>query len=283
MLAAQNAAKQQLESMNAQLEQKVAERTAKLAEQNDELARANDQLHKLDEMKSEFVAMVSHELRAPLTIMNGAMEITLRDGDLNLHTRRTLSIMADESKRLTDFVRTILDLSKIEAGRLQVNLGPVAIRPLMEQAAGVILAQSKRPVIWDIANTLPPAWADEVLLEEALRNLIRNADKYSPPGKPITLSAKVNDQRQICMAVRDEGAGISAQAQSAIFDRFTRGQTGESAPAGWGLGLYLSRKLMEAQKGEIGLRSPLAPGAASPGSEFFLRLPVADMPEEEEK
>lgn len=282
MLAAQNAAKQDVESMNTQLEQKVTERTIELAEQNNQLAYANEQLHKLDEMKSEFVAMVSHELRAPLTVMNGAMEMTLRDDALTLHTRNTMAIMAGESKRLTDFVQTILDLSKLEAGKLQVNLGPVALRPLMEQAAGMILAQSNRPVVWDIAANLPPAWADEVLLEEALRNLIRNADKYSPRGKPITLSAKQESNR-IYLGVRDEGRGVAAQAQERIFDRFARGESGESAPPGWGLGLYLARKLMEAQKGEIGVLSPVWLGAPNPGSEFFVRIPVADTPEEEEK
>jgi signal transduction histidine kinase len=282
MLAAQNAAKQDVESMNTQLEQKVTERTIELAEQNNQLAYANEQLHKLDEMKSEFVAMVSHELRTPLTVMNGAMEMTLRDDALTLHTRNTMAIMAGESKRLTDFVQTILDLSKLEAGKLQVNLGPVALRPLMEQAAGMILAQSNRPVVWDIAANLPPAWADEVLLEEALRNLIRNADKYSPRGKPITLSAKQESTR-IYLGVRDEGRGVAAQAQERIFDRFARGESGESAPPGWGLGLYLARKLMEAQKGEIGVLSPVWLGAPNPGSEFFVRIPVADTPEEEEK
>jgi len=281
MIDAQNTAQAQLETMNIQLEKKVAERTATLAQQNTELAHANDQLHKLDEMKSEFVAMVSHELRAPLTIMNGAMEMTLRDDGLTQPTRNTLAIMASESKRLTDFVQTILDLSRLEAGKVQVNLGPVAIRPLMEQAAEMILAHSARPVIWEISSGLPPAWADEVLLDEVLRNLIRNADKYSPPTKPIYLIARQDGERNIYIAARDLGNGVAPEAQERIFDRFERGQNGESAPAGWGLGLYLARKLIEAQHGQIGVRSPINPGAAQPGSEFFVRIPLADMSEEE--
>ena len=281
MVDAQDEAQITLERLNRELEGKVVERTLALEHQNGELARANAQLRSLDEMKSEFVAMVSHELRAPLTILNGALEVATQDKALPQTSRGTLAIMASESKRLTDFVQTILDLSRIEAGKLRVNPGPVAIRPLLEQAAGVILSQSARPLIWDHCDDLPPAWADEVLLEEVLRNLIRNADKYSPPGQPIHLSACLQDGRRIRIGVRDHGHGIAPEAQTRIFDRFDRGDARESAPAGWGLGLYLARRLIEAQGGAIGVRSPLAPDHPLPGSEFYVFVPIAETAEDE--
>ncbi len=281
MVDAQDEAQVKLERLNRQLEDKVAERTLALEQQNVELARANEQLRSLDEMKSEFVAMVSHELRAPLTILNGALEIATQDQALPQKSRGTLAIMASESRRLTDFVQTILDLSRLEAGKLRVNPGPVAIRPLLEQAASVILSQSARPLIWDRCDDLPPAWADEALLEEVLRNLIRNADKYSPPGQPIHLSACLQDGRRIRIGVRDHGHGIAPEIQASIFDRFDRGDARESAPAGWGLGLYLARKLIEAQDGAIGVRSPLAPEHPMPGSEFYVFVPIAETAEDE--
>ncbi|MCL5995414.1 MAG: ATP-binding protein [Chloroflexi bacterium] len=281
LLDALGRAQVQLEALNRQLEQKVLERTVALEQRNAELARANVELQQLDEMKSEFVALVSHELRAPLTTLNGALELALQmDDPLPQPARATLGIMATESKRLTDFVQTILDLSRLEAGKLSINPGPVAVQPLLEQAAGVILAQSPRQVEWSLCEDLPPVWADEVLLEQVLRNLIRNADKYSPPARPILLSACVAAGNRIRISVRDHGAGISPEMQERVFERFVRGHSAESAPTGWGLGLYLGRKLVEVQNGQIGVASPAWQNQQAPGSEFYVLLPVADMPED---
>ncbi|MBX7215289.1 MAG: hypothetical protein K1X39_14880, partial [Thermoflexales bacterium] len=242
MLEHQADAQAELARLNASLEQKVADRTAALAAQNTALESANVQLRKLDELKSDFVAMVSHELRAPLTILNGALEVaqTSRES-FPPATRNTLDLMTSESRRLTDFVRTILDVSRIEAGKVDVNLGAVALPPLLEQAAALILSHSHRPIVRDYASDLPPALADETLLEQVMMNLLRNADKYSPAGRPILLSVRQVDPGHLRVGVRDQGPGIAPIQQEFVFERFARGVNGESAPPGWGLGLYLSR------------------------------------------
>src|SRR5512140_2855026 len=274
LLVAQKRSSAEVRALNRDLEMKVNERTATLEQRNGELDRLNRELLDLDEMKSDFVALVSHELRAPLTALNGGLELALQSSDsLPPRSRAVLQIMEDESRRLTGFVQTILDVSRLEAGKLAITLGPVAVRPLIEQAAAVVLASSPRKVDWSIAADLPPIWGDEVYLEQAIRNFISNADKYSPPEKPIRLCAKLEGEH-LRISVQDYGPGIPAEMSERVFSRFGRLQREESSPSGWGLGLYLGRKLIEAQNGEIGFVSPIWRGnGAALGTEFYIRMP----------
>ena len=275
IMSAERKAAAQIHALNRELETKVAERTAALEQRNAELDAANRVLQQLDEMKSEFVSLVSHELRAPLTTLNGGLELALQHAEaLPASARRTLETMAGESARLTQLVQTILDISRLEAGKLEINLGPVALRPLMEQAAEVVLVPKGRPLEWKFTPDLPPVWADEIHLEEIIRNLMRNAEKYSPPETPIQLCACQEGER-VRISVKDHGPGIPPESQQYIFERFSRVQSGESAPPGWGLGLYFARKLIQAQGGSIGVNSPIWKNPNSPGAEFFLLVPLA--------
>ncbi len=269
----------ELERLNRDLESKIAERTAALEQRNAELARANAELKQLDQLKSEFVALVSHELRAPLTALNGGIELALQQAEtLSPPAHRTLEVMAHECERLTRFVQTILDLSRLEAGKLTVALGPVAALPLLQNAVQVVLPNGHRSVQWDVPRDLPPLWADETYLEEIIRNLVRNADKYSPPEQPIRIAARaVGNRIELC--VTDHGPGIPPEVQAHIFERFYRGQHRESAVPGWGLGLYFARKLIELQGGTIEVQSPTHVGNA-PGATFIVSLPIAESPDE---
>lgn len=282
LMKAERRTSAEIQALNRDLEKKVNDRTAALEQRNAELALLNRELRDLDEMKSDFVAMVSHELRAPLTALNGGLELALRSGEsLPPRSRAVLEIMEQESRRLTDFVQTILDVSRLEAGKLAMTLGPVAVRPLVEQAAAVVLASSPRNIVWDILPDLPPMWGDETYLEQTLRNFISNADKYSPAEKPIHLCATVEGDR-VRISVKDYGPGIPVELAERIFSRFGRLQSSESSPSGWGLGLYLGRKLVEAQDGTIGFLSPIWNGNGGPkGTEFFILIPVAESPEED--
>lgn len=279
LLGEQWTARLELERLNRELESRVAERTAALEQRNAELARANAELQQLDQMKSDFVALVSHELRAPLTALNGGLELALQQADsLPPPARRTLEVMSRESERLTRFVQTILDLSRLEAGKLRLTLGPVAVLPLLQHAAAVVVADGHRPVQWEVPRDLPPLWADETYLEEVIRNLVSNADKYSPPGQPIHIAVYAAEGR-IELHVTDHGPGIPAEMQSRIFERFYRGQHGENAASGWGLGLHFARKLIEAQNGTLALRSP-AHRDGAPGATFIVSMPMAESPDE---
>jgi len=269
-----------LNILNRELENKIIERTAALEQRNAELDKANHELHKLDEMKSEFVSLVSHELRAPLTAINGGLEVALQSADsLPPASRLTLEAMMDESARLTQFVQTILDVSRLEAGRLTLNLGPVAVAPILHRSVEVILG-TRRAVKWNLPTEIPPVWADEIHYEQIVRNLLLNADKYSPPKTPIEIKVHV-DARSVRVEVTDHGVGIPNDMQQKIFERFQRGQSGESAPPGWGLGLYFAKKLTEAQNGLLTLHSPACPERNAPGSSFSITMPsAADAPDE---
>jgi signal transduction histidine kinase len=270
-------AREETEAINQSLEQTVAERTVALAKRNVELAKANQELQKLDEMKSDFVSLVSHELRAPLTTLNGGLEMVLQSGEqLPVRTRHILDVMVRESQRLTQFVQTILDVSQLEAGRLSLNLGPVAVRPLLERAATNVLASSKRPILWHIQPDLPPLWADEIYFEEIVRNLLTNAEKYSPPDAPVDISAGINDHC-LNVSVTDYGPGIPAGQQEVIFNRFERfKQSDKALQPGWGLGLYFARALTEAQGGYLTLDSPVHSDPDRPGARFTITLPLTE-------
>ncbi|MEI8164894.1 MAG: HAMP domain-containing sensor histidine kinase [Chloroflexales bacterium] len=270
--------------LNQGLEQLVAERTTDLRTSNAELAQANRQLHELDQMKSDFVALVSHELRAPLATLNGGLEVALQHpDDLPLRARRVLDLVMGETLRLTQFVQTVLDVSQLEAGKLRMNYGPLAVRPLLRRAAEIVFGPDDQRVVWRLPASLPPAWGDEIYAEEAIRNLLRNAQKYTPPHSPIELTALHGDH---CMRVciTDYGPGIPAAAQEHIFERFYQaGQSDEYTPRGWGLGLHFARSLLVAQGGSLALESPAHADPDAPGARFIVELPIAEEVQEDGK
>jgi signal transduction histidine kinase len=281
-----------LEAVNLDLETIVVQRTAnlqaatgELADRNRQLARANEELRELDRMKSDFVSLVSHQLRAPLTNINGALELVSQDADLlPAASQRTLRILADEGHRLSHMIETILDVSRLEAGQLTPSAGPVALEPLLARVCASVVANEADRRDWKLEVTpgLPPVWADETLLEEIVRNLVENAVRYSRPGQPIDVSAR-RAPGSVTISVADHGPGIPAEKQRDIFRSFFRLDQSESAPGGYGLGLYFADKLVRAQGGEILVESPIWPDRVSPGTRFLFTLPVVEeVPSEDE-
>ena len=289
LVAAYQATSADLEATNRGLEANVAERTShlraatdQLAAANDELARANAELRQLDRLKSEFVSLVTHQLRAPLTNINGALEIVAQDASLlPPASQRTLQILAVESQRLSRLIQSILDVSRLEAGRLTPRLGPVAIEPLLGRTcASALEAEAGRPLTIAVPPALPPAWADEVLLEEVVRNLLENAIHYSPAGSPIRVSARMLDG-MISIEVLDHGPGVPREEHENIFRSFHRVGDSETTVKGDGLGLYFADKLIRAQQGTISVESPVWDDETAPGARFVFTLPVAgDEPDE---
>ncbi|MDD5468628.1 MAG: HAMP domain-containing sensor histidine kinase [Anaerolineales bacterium] len=283
LLDAQITTSRQLEALNHSLEKLVLERTRELEVRNRELAQANVELQELDRLKSEFVSLVSHELRGPLTTLNGGLEMALQNGaDLPPESRHILEVIARESSHLTQFVQTILDVSRMEARKLTFNMGPTALCPLLRRAVETVYAASKRGVSWSIPEYLPPVWADEIYLEEIFCNLLSNADKYSPVNKPVVISAQVNNS-SVEIQIIDYGPGIPMDKQSQIFKRFVRFEHGDRIQnRGWGLGLYFARALAEGQGSELTVESPVHPFNETPGSAFKLKLAVAgEVPEDD--
>jgi signal transduction histidine kinase len=277
LLTKQIAVSDELGTLNRNLEAIVAVRTEALETRNAELARANVELQKLDQLKSDFVSLVSHELRGPLTTLNGGLEVALQNADqLPPDSRRTLEVMARESHRLTGFVQTILDVSRLEAGKLVLNPGPVAIFPLLRRTVELVCNCGDHEVKWDIPDDLPPVWADEIYLEKIVGNLLNNAVKYSPADSPIELSVGM-ENGDLYITVSNHGEGIPLELQAQIFERFNRLEHGDRiSTKGWGLGLYFAKELTEAQGGKITVKSPVFDNTESPGTAFTVTMPVTD-------
>jgi signal transduction histidine kinase len=282
LLTAYQATSEELAATNRGLEAAVEERTSHLRSATEQLAAANDELRQLDRMKSEFVSLVSHQLRAPLTVIIGALELVAQDAHrLPVASQRTLQILTLESNRLSYLIRTILDLSRLEAGRVVLRPGPVALEPLLARTGASMLAEADRPWSLVVPAGLPPAWADEVLVEEVVRNLLENAARYSPPDAPIDVAARVVEGSiEICVV--DHGPGIPPDERDLIFRSFHRVGGDDTTVAGHGLGLYFADKLTRAQGGAIRVESPAWPDSEAPGSRFVITLPIARAGPDEE-
>jgi signal transduction histidine kinase len=273
-------AEEEVRRANMVLEQKVVERTQSLLSAYEKVAEQNEALQALDRLKSEFVSLVSHELRAPLTNINGGLELILAfDDQLDPDVCESLQVMRRESAHLTQLVENILNVSALEAGQLQLNLGPVALPPLIERTVQChrIGAPDRRFQL-DIQDDLPLVLVDEACMYNVLYNLIDNAIKYTPQSAEGEIKVTVAQERvtgsaedgQIWISVADNGLGIRPEDQEKIFDPFHRLDGQEDREVyGYGLGLYFVRKLVEAQNGEIWMESRLAQG-----SRFSLTVPV---------
>lgn len=273
-------AEQSIQQLNLRLETQIVERTAQVTSATEELRRrnaeletANQNLKKLDELKSEFVSMVSHELRAPLTNINGSIELLL-EGDAPCYDRQhrdLLQIVGEQSARLTRLVQGILNVSRIEAGQLILQPQAFSMVGLIEKVIGVWESRGvANRFVHPSTPNLPSVWADRDRTEEVLFNLIDNAIKYSPEGAEIRIDAETNGQFAI-VAVSDHGVGIPPEEVDKIFDKFHRVDRGDSTETyGHGLGLYICRRLIEAQGGQIGVESILGEG-----STFRFSLPLA--------
>ena len=269
-----------VQQLNLELETKVIERTTQLGaateelrQRNLELEKANENLRKLDELKSEFVSMVSHELRAPLTNINGSIELLL-EGNAACYDpehRELLQIMSEQSARLTRLVQGILNVNRIEAGQLVLQPQPFNILGLIEKVIDVWKTRGagNRFVRPNLVN-LPSVWADRDRTEEILFNLIDNAIKYSPEEAPINVQARA-DGRFVYVAVSDRGMGIPQEELGRIFEKFHRVDRKDAMESyGHGLGLYICRQLVQAMGGQIRVESTLGEG-----STFQFSLPLA--------
>lgn len=282
IIHARVAAERSTALLNLGLEREVAERTGHLEDaqqtlrsQAERLEAMNVELRQLDELKSDFVALVSHELRAPLTNLSGGIELIAADmASLPASSQRTLEIIRAESARLQALVASILDVSRLEAGHLQLTLGPVSVDAMLRACVASIAAHEPDRISIHSSGSIPPVLADEIYLEEVLRNVLINALKYSPPGDPITVGlGRMGDE--VTIDVTNRGPEISQEDQKRLFDPFFRGTESPHRQPGYGLGLYFARRLLDAQKARISVTSPAFPGTPAPGATFTLTLPIA--------
>lgn len=263
---------EEIRRLNASLSERVAERTHELAEKVDQLARANAELQKLDRMRSEFVSLVSHQLRAPLTNMHGAVEHIGTSCDIkNTTCVRMLSILNQQVERLDRLVRDVLNTARIESGDLVLQPEPISILPVIQQVTEQIRARAiNRSFTLPTKPGLPLAFADRDRVAEILANLLDNADKYSPPDRAVDIEVRA-DETEVTVSVRDAGPGLPPDNPDRVFEKFYRADNSDSqAVYGYGLGLYICRRLVESHGGRIWVENAPAGGAI-----FSFTLPVA--------
>lgn len=261
----------EIQRLNARLNQQVAERTRQLTEKVEALAQANAELQKLDQTRSEFVSLVSHQIRAPLTNVQGAVERMQADcATINPTCTRMFSVLRQQVQRLDRLVRDVLNANRIEAGELTLNREPISLFPVVRQVIDQTRARnSERPILLLEKPGLPLVFADRDRIAEVIANLLDNADKYSPPGAAITVSLRA-DQHGVTVSVRDHGPGLPPIPPERLFDKFYRGDTSDSQSVyGYGLGLYVCRQLIEAHGGHV-----WAENHPDRGAVFSFTLPV---------
>lgn len=231
---------------------------------------------KMEMMKSEFVSTVSHELRTPLTSIRGALGLVLGGalGELPEKAKNMLEVANRNSERLTLLINDILDLEKIESGKIQFEYTNLDIVQLAQQAVEANQAYAiEHDVRLVLAGNIPATivYADGHRLLQVFANLISNAVKFSPEQGVVEVSVTHNDKAMIRVSIRDYGPGISEEFQSRIFQRFAQADSSDSREkGGTGLGLSISQSIIEDHGGNIDFTSP-----AGGGAEFYFELPVA--------
>jgi len=260
--------REQLECQVAELEQRVAERTSALSLANAELARAV-------RAKDEFLAAMSHELRTPLNSIIGLSEALQEDvyGPLNDRQLRSIAIIEESGRHLLALINDILDVSKIEAGKLELTVGPVAIEPVCQASLGIVrqLARKKRQTLsLNLDERVQAIQADARRLKQILVNLLDNAVKFTPEGGAIGLEVQADEEREaVHFTVWDTGIGISAENMSRLFKPFVQLDSRLSREySGTGLGLVLVQRMAELHGGSVTVESEVGKG-----SRFTVSLP----------
>jgi PAS domain S-box-containing protein len=222
----------------------------------------------VDQLKSSIVSTVSHELRTPLTMIQGFAELLLARDFPDEQRREALGEIKRSAERLGRLVDDLLSVSRLESGRHVVRVAPVDLSPLVNEV--VTPLASPREVRIDLVEPLPQIMADRDMVVRILMNLISNAIKYSPPDTEISVTAR-HDGSEVEVAVTDHGIGMTEAELADLFTKFFRANRPEvRAVEGTGLGLYITRRLVELQGGQLRVESEL--GRATT---FSFTLPLA--------
>ena len=266
---------EQLKEASAELERKVQEATAELAEQNELLRRQHIELEQASALKSQFLANMSHEFRTPLNAILGYTHMLLNGvtGPVTEPQRKSLSRIDSNSRHLLALINDILDITRIEAGRMPLNLSSFDIPELVHEVMSElepIIKRSNLEVASRIKKRVPPLKSDRQKVKQIVLNLLSNALKFTPTGSVTIIPTYDGKSRTVGIAVRDTGVGIGAPDQAKVFEDF-RQLDGSPARGygGTGLGLSICRRLAQMLGGTIELKSDVGQG-----STFTLRLPV---------
>jgi signal transduction histidine kinase/CheY-like chemotaxis protein len=241
-----------------------------------ELEVKTQQLEIASQHKSEFLASMSHELRTPLNAVIGFSDVLLERmfGKLNERQDEYLRDIRSSGHHLLELINEILDLSKVEAGRMELELGPVSLADAIEHGVAMVRERAATHAISlqrDITGDVGMVWADELKLRQVLLNLLTNAVKFTPDGGSVAIAARLAGD-EVEVSVTDSGIGIAEAERERIFEAFQRGgRTAPTGAEGTGLGLTLSRRIVELHGGRIWMTSELGHG-----STFAFAIPMHD-------
>ena len=256
----------ELQAVNRDLDRKV-----------DEQAQLNLKLYETNQVRSEFLANLSHELRTPLNSIIGFSELLEGAATLTARQRRYAANIRKSGRLLLDLINNILDLAKLEAGKMEASPTEFAIQQLAANQCDMVrnLAERKNiQLILCVDNELPPVFQDQVKVRQILTNLLSNAIKFTPDGGRINVTIDQTDQDQLRIAVADTGVGIGPRDQAIIFEKFRQGPSAIGTDAltrevsGTGLGLSIVKELCILLGGDIELTSELGKG-----SQFVVVVP----------
>ncbi|HEX3726147.1 MAG TPA: HAMP domain-containing sensor histidine kinase [Pirellulales bacterium] len=244
----------------------------------DELAQLNMRLYEMNRLKSDFLATMSHELRTPLNAIIGFSDVLESIASLDDKQKRYVKNIQTSGKVLLEMINDILDLAKIESGKMEVRLSDFRIDPVVTAQCDMARPLTERKNIdleTEIEPRLPEMFQDQAKVQQILNNLLSNAIKFTPEGGRIVVSAQRNSRGDLLLKVADTGVGIAPEDQVAIFEKFRQGKAvlngGDAMTreySGTGLGLSIVKELCKLLGGEVSLESEFGKGSI-----FTVRLP----------
>ena len=252
------------------IQQRVADLEKELAQTKHELVEAKTQLREADKLKSEFIATVSHELRTPLNSILGFAKLLLKQkiGPLNPIQQTDLSVIYDSAQHLLSLVNDILDLSKIEAGKIRLDAEWVSVEEIIVgvMVSTYILIEDKPIELKEeIESNLPKVYVDRGRIRQVVINILSNAAKFTDVGSITMRVRKItkNEQEFVCFSIKDTGIGIAADDMDKVFEAFRQIDSSVARRAeGTGLGMPISYRLVSLHGGELWVESQVGQGSA---------------------
>lgn len=258
---------------------RIYEQSRKLIEVQKALLDEIEYRKKAERKKDEFISIASHELKTPLTSVKGYVQLLARSidkGDIPTVKKHLVKAEA-QLEKLNDLIAELLDISKIESGKLEFNKKYFDLDQMLDGVLEVIHHANPGFKIIRNGTVAKEIYADEMRIEQVIVNFLTNAIKYSPGTNEIHVNVQVNDN-QLYLGVRDFGIGIVPELQNTVFEKFYRVEETAIHFQGLGIGLYISAEIINRHGGKIGVKSKLGEG-----SEFYFTLPENTIPEGEMK